>query len=153
MDNDKKNLVIHILDQKLTRNPMVQLAFWLDYVLTVKILDLFQDIWKSLFTTSRNKAHFWPWRRGPIEKRVAPSDSSSIFGPECVLPKFFYHYPNGFYSGSSTSASSSRNSAWPSEAGCAITWTTQSIVYRKIWDFGALLLETSYIITLCHFST
>ena len=36
------------------------------------------------------KPFFTPKERGPIKKRVAPSDSSENFGLGSMLPKFFY---------------------------------------------------------------
>ena len=39
-----------------------------------------------------NKPFFTPKERGPIKKRVAPSDSSKNFGLGGMSPKFFYRY-------------------------------------------------------------
>ena len=41
---------------------------------------------------SFKKLFFRPKGRGPIEKRVAPSDSSKNFGLGGMSPKFFYRY-------------------------------------------------------------
>ena len=38
------------------------------------------------------KPYFSPKERGPIKKRVAPSDSSKNFGLGDMSPKFFYRY-------------------------------------------------------------
>ena len=38
------------------------------------------------------KPFFTPKERGPIKKRVAPSDSSKNFGLGGMSPKFFYRY-------------------------------------------------------------
>ena len=41
------------------------------------------------------KPYFTPKERGPINKRVAPSDSSKNFGLGSMSPKFFHRYCNG----------------------------------------------------------
>ena len=42
------------------------------------------------------KPFFTPKERGPIKKRVAPSDSSKNFGLGGMSPKFFYRYCNAY---------------------------------------------------------
>ena len=47
---------------------------------------------KRLYEIPLNKPFFTPKERGPIKKRVAPSDSSENFGLGGISPKFFYRY-------------------------------------------------------------
>ena len=92
-NNDTKILVTHPLDQNFSRNPMVLLVFWLDHVLLVKNMVLLEALYDNRFyEIPLNKPFFTPKERGPIKKRVAPSDSSKNFGLGGMSPKFFYRY-------------------------------------------------------------
>ena len=94
-NNDKKISDTYPLDQNFSRNPMVQLVFWLDHVLLVKNTVLLEASYDKRFhEIPLNKPSFTPKERGPIKKRVAPSDSSKNFGLGGMSPEFFYRYCN-----------------------------------------------------------
>ena len=72
---------------------MVQLVFLFDHVLLVQqtvLLEASDD--NRFYEIPLNKPFFTPKERGPIKKRVAPSDSSKNFGLGGMSPKFFYRY-------------------------------------------------------------
>ena len=65
--------------------------------MVVKCDLLEDDLNIGFFEMPCKKQYFTHKTRGPIEKRVANSDSSENFGLGGMFPKFFYHYHKGFF--------------------------------------------------------